>query len=602
MPCVRGRDFDAEDFGDDDDLIALERADALLDNRDPSQAEAVVAARRAAEQERRRREAQLEKIRIASEKRKRVFRRRLLVVVVAVVALGSAAVPASIALKREIERNNAARKGLDDERMSAVAAGFKDEKDFFDVPSAGVKVQVPRSTCSAVLAVAEGRPGKAAVRIERKQGEPVESPEGIAWCSCEPEEVLIRGGDPNAPRTSIRWISAPMGEVGGAEVLRVNPPHGFKVVSDGTGMACADSAFDLWSQHAGHGDIDPLAKDRKGLTEALVAEGMEAVGLLRAGRAFGVVRSAQGYCYLVIPDGPGSSLTLREQDGRRIAEEAAGAFGWCSSTGGEVYSIWPATPGGPPVLVLRAPANRIGGVTGVHEMALRRGAGAFRAHLSEDDLEPDVNAALVASTVNEATITRADAGGLPEKQGALVTAFALLRDGAYLPDAAPRVPYACFPPYEVKADAQAFTCWQAIPQRWRTEGKPKHQAAAQGPMPFWMAVLAGVGDPGAVEAGAKLLSFARRMTLMGFEPTTIEGVRDTASGAVVSGRAGLVDTVGVGITATRPWIHPLTDGDPWSLDGAVHIVRVPEGKTITLRATSPLGANAAARRVVVWRR
>lgn len=599
---VRGRDFGADDFGDDDDLVALERADALLDNRDPEQAEAVVAARRAAEAEQRRREAQLEKVRAAGEKRKKVFRRRLLVVGVTVAVLGAAAVPVSRALIKEMARNEAAKKGLDAVTAPAMPLGFKERKDFIDVPPAGVKLQIPRATCSAVVAVAEGQSGTVPLRLERAHSQPLDTQDGLIWCSCEAEEVLARVPQDGGKRSSIAWIAAPMGEVGGAELLGHQSVRSFHVVTDGSGMACADSAFDLWSQRAGHGELDPLPKDRKGIAGASVRDGMEPVGLLASGRAFGVIRSAQGYCYLAVPEAPGATMTLREQDGKRIAEDASGGFGWCSHAASEIYSVWPTVRDGPPVAVLRAPADRIGGLTGVHEMATRRGVGLFHGHLGESDIDADVRAALVAASVNDKTITAADASGLPETQGVLVAAFALLRDGAYLPDAVPRVPYACLPPYELKADVQAYSCWQARPQRWRTEGKPKHQAAAQGPTPFWMPVLGDLDDPGAVEAGAKLLTFARRMTLMGFEPTTIEGVRDNASGAVISGRSGLVDTVAVGITRTRPWIHPLSDGKPWSIDGDVRILQVPEGKTVTVRAPAGLGGDAAARRVVVWRR
>ncbi len=600
--AVRGRDFGPDDFGEDDDLVALERAEALLDHRDPDQAEALVAARRAAEEESKRREAQIEKLQLATRHKRKVFRRRLLVVGVTVAVLGLAAIPAGKALMHELARNEAAMRAVDAVARPAMAQGFKDRKDFINVPQAGVKLQIPRATCSAVIAVTEGQPGAAPVRIERAHGSPFESKQGIIWCSCEAEEVLARVSDNSGRRASLTWISSPMGDVGGAEALTFAKVAGFTVVSDGTGMACADPAFDLWSRRPSHGELAALPKDRKGITASAVAEGMEAVGMVPTGQAFGVVHSAQGYCYLVIPEALGSTMTVREQDGTRIATEAPGAFGWCSHAADQIYSVWPTGSESPAALVFRAQADRVGGLTGIHELALRRGAVAFRGHLGEDDLEPDVKATLIASSVNDATITVADAAGLPEKQGMLVTAFSLLRDGAYLPDAVPLVPYACFPRYEPKVEEQAYSCWQARVQRWRTEGKPKRQAAAQGPTPFWMSVLADVGDQGAVEAGAKLLTFARRMRLMGFEPTTVEGVRDTATGAVISGRHGQVDTVAVGITSTGPWVHPLTDARPWSLDGDIRIVQIPEGKTMTLHASVPLGGNASARRVVVWRR
>ena len=593
MPAVQGKDFDEDDF---DDGVGASPGDP-----EQARAQEPAEARRASEEERRRREAQIQQFRADTEQKKRSRRRRMLIAGVGVVVIGAAAVPVWRFSTATVSRAKADRDALNAPSVPAEAIGFKSPKDFIDVPPDGVNLDVPRATCSAVVGIADGSSNRRRIRIEHKSGAAIEADGGIIWCDCEHEDVSVRFVGAPAARTSLRWMRAPMSSVGGAEVMTFQPVDGFTVASDGTGMACADAAFATWASRPGHGDWDPLPKDRAGLAAKIVREGLEPVGLIPASRRYAAVRSERGYCYLVLADGAGL-LSLRESDGHRLVSDTAAAIGWCSHAVDELYSLWQSKANGADALVFRAPAARVGGLTGIHEAALRRGIKTFAGHLGEDDLAADATAALLALSIVEGAILKSDAAGLPEKPGMLVAGFSLLESGAYLPDAAPHIPAGCFPPFDPGAEAQAYTCLQARPQRWRTDGKEKRQAAALGPMPFWMSVLGNASDDAAMQAGARLLAFSRRMTLLGFEPTTVEGVRDSAGGAVITGRPGTPDTVAVGITVEKPWIHPLTDGAAWSIDGELRVIKVPEGKTTTMHTAGGMPGNAEGRRVVVWRK
>ena len=596
MPAVQDMDFDN---------------DAGASRIEPEQARAqeLAAARQAADEENQRREPELQQLRAAKEQQKRARRRKMMVAGVVSALLGAAAVPVWRFRTAMAARAKADRDAFSGASKPAEDFGFKNAKDFIDVPPDGVTLDVPPATCSAVVGLAEEYWNRNGIRVEHKSGAVIEAEGGVIWCDCEREEVKVRFVDAPAGHTSLRWMSVPMSSVGGAEVMKFQAVEGFTMAREDPGMACADAAFAAWAAQPGHADLEPFPKDRPGLAAKLVQDGFEPAGMIPRSRQFATVRSARGYCYLVLNDGNGC-LEMRESDGHRLAPTCAPAIGWCSHVGDELYSLWQSQMfsmsgidyGKPNALVFRAPAVRVGGLAGIREAALRQGIKVrFAGHLGEDDLALDATAALRALSIADEVIVRSDAAGLPEKPGMLVASFSLLQSGAYVPNADPHVPAGCFPPFDAKADAQAYSCLQARPQGWRTAGKEKRQAAALGPMPFWMSVLANASDDAAMQAGAQLLAFARRMTLLGFGPPTVEDAGGTSSRVMITGRTGTPETVAVGITVERPWIHPLTDGPAWTLEGDLRVLGLPEGKTVTLHLGG-MPKKAEGRRVVVWRK
>ena len=150
---------------------------------------------------------------------------------------------------------------------------------------------------------------------------------------------------------------------------------------------------------------------------------------------------------------------------------------------------------------------------------------------------------------------------------------------------------------------QTYVCVQARPQRWRREGSVDTQGAAEGRLPFWLSMLADMKEQRSLRAVAEMLVFSRRMTLLGFEPTTHDGVKDSAMGGEILGRPEKTEALAVGLSKRPPWFHPLTHRSAWKLDGDLPIVKVKLGESVKVRSvTGSLGGNPNDRRVVVWRR
>jgi len=481
--------------------------------------------------------------------------------------------------------------------------GFEQQAEWLDVPPVGVVFEVPRNTCSAVLGVAENENQKLPIQVARPGLEPVSHQGGLVWCSCDKEQVTASVVDPGNKRVALRWLNTKMGNVGGIEVLMSHATPAFRVVDDPRAYGCADAAFSLWAQSAGNANLSALDDRFSQALEPLQRELLRPRGLFETDKRFGVISARAPYCYLLLPFGEKAAVTLRNAEGRRVLEDSQDAIGWCTYNKTRAYSVWRKTLGPPRMLVLEADAARIGGVVGLKEAALRHGAKRVSTLLEPEDLLPDAVAALMASGVTEDALVRGESKGLPGNPNSRVVAFSLYDTSSFLPDVAPRVPLACNPSPTSGPSLQTYVCVQAQPQRWRREGSEKTQGAAEGRLPFWLSLLAPVKDDRALEAMATMLAFSRRMTLLGFEPTTIEGVKDSATGGDVYGRPEKTEALAVALTTRPPWIHPLTKAGPWKLDGDLPIFPVEPGKSVRLRSIyGYLAPSPNDRRVIVWRR
>lgn len=68
------------------------------------------------------------------------------------------------------------------------------------------------------------------------------------------------------------------------------------------------------------------------------------------------------------------------------------------------------------------------------------------------------------------------------------------------------------------------------------------------------------------------------------------------------GRTGEDAIVAVGVAPVEPFVYPLSDGPPWTLDDAPHIVPVKPLEKVTLHAMVKVLPPKAARRTVIFRR
>jgi hypothetical protein len=595
---------DSDDFGGfDDDLIEIERASAILHQRDPSQAAEVVNELRARREEELRREEAARKIREIAAKRRSVRRKRLAIVAGVVLAVGIAAVPLTRAVMHEAARAKSLQEILTEASLPVKHLRFGVEAEWLDVPPAGVAFEVPRNTCSILVGVAEGEHGVLAVRLARQGLDPVEHKGGLIWCSCDKEQATASFVTPGSKRVALRWLNAKMGTVGGIEVLTSKEIPSFRVLDDPRAYGCADAAFSVWAQAAGNASLSPLDERFSQALEALKRELFVPMGILKTDQRFGVVSSRAQRCYLVLPFGEKAPVTLRNAEGRRVIEDSQDAMGWCTYKSDRAYSVWRKNPGPPQMLVLEADAKRIGGVAGLKEAAMRHGAKRVATLLEHEDLQADALAALVASGVSEEAVTQGESTGLPGKPNSRAVAFSLYDTSSFLPDVSPRVPVACDPKPLPGHSLQAYVCVQAQPQKWRREGSVETQGAAEGRLPFWLSLLADSNDERVLPAMATMLAFSRRMTLLGFEPTTIDGVKDSAIGGEVLGRPEKTEALSVGLTRRPPWIHPLTHGPVWKLDGDLPIISVKMGESVRVRSVhGSLTPTPQERRVIVWRR
>lgn len=586
----------------EEDLLEfeLEPASEMPDPCVPTVAADFVAARSSAQAEQQAREQRAAEIQAAKRKMVRRRRVRIGVAVAAVVAIGVAAIPLGFGVLDEARYAEAFRSRLDQAQQAAAQLGFVPEREWFDVGKERLTISVPRYSCSALVAVTEQ--GEAApIALQRAQQDGLEANEGLVWCSCDAEQVTVSVVIPAESRVALRWLSASMPDVGGPDVLGTTPISGFTVIADAADRTCADQAFAVWASVPGRGAMAELKTDRAGIGRRLLAEGLAPMGVFTADKRFAVVRTEPDTCYLAVPEASGATLTLRNAKGEPLVNGTSNTIGWCVYTGTSFFSLWREQVGVADVVVVRAAADRVGGLTGLQELGSRH-AGAVDLALDADKLSRDALAALRASNVLPNTIQVGDDTGLPAKLGQNVVAFAMRERGSFLPEVSPPVSIACSPNVAQHAPLRAYVCAQSREQQWQADGHDSEQGAAQGAYPFWLTVLSDTKNPESLRAVARMLAFARRMTLLGFEPTTSDGVKDTASGAILTGRPGKPENVAVGLTQQPPFIHPLTDGKPWTIDGDIHVIEVPEGKRRTVNAARSLGANAAARRVVVWRR
>jgi hypothetical protein len=588
----------------EEQLIEVARAEALLNQRDPDQAARVVRAQfthQGTEGERRQRAAVVDS---AVRKGARARRKRRLRVAVTAAVVIAAAIPLGRLLLQENDRAGVIEVGLGTLAKPAAQLGFREQKSWLDVPAAGISFAMPADTCATLVAVREGASEALPLEIDRENATRISAPGGVMWCGCEAEKVTVTipGAGTGGPRHALRWMSAAVGTVGGVDVLTTQSTAPYRLVVDAAARACADAGFRTWAELRGHGDVGALEARRAGVATELAADGFEGAGLLTPEQRFGVVRAEKGRCYLAAPEAGPSEVTLRAPDGARLVGGAKGAVAWCAHAADGVFSLWRAEKATAPVVLMSAPADRVGGVTGVRAAARRHGLREVQVALLPEDLAKDARASLAAATVAPTSIDESDPTGLPGKSEHSVVAFALREKVAMLPEVRPVVPTGCQPELEATAPLRTFLCAETRAQVWHPGGDARQQGAAEGPLPYWLGIFGGATDEGALRAAATLMLFAQRMTLLGYEPTTSDGVKDSPEGGVLSGWVGKGDVVAVGISRAKPWMVPLTDGPAWTLEGPLRVLQIAVGATKTVRGAARLAADPKDRRVVAWRR
>jgi hypothetical protein len=582
---------DPENFAE---LVAIERASAQMHGRDPEYAEETVRERLRQAEENAERDA-----RNAAEKeaaRKWQARRKYVIGagVVGGLALIVGLTLGARALMAMMARSDAFGVVLDEASIPLKSLGLEKREDFTDADPSRTTLSVPAGTCSAVIGVVQGSAVPVALAVVR----PIGTSRGAGphlWCACGEEEVTVSFSENPVGQVAVRWLTGAFDRVGGSMVLgHVKPDNGqLNVVPDDAN--CAFEAAAEWAKRQGHG-VPTTANESE---QARLPEGMTSLGTLPASQPFVSLPAADDICRLAEPLAEGGALRLRGEDGKLLAE-ANGALGWCVYASSPTLTLW--REGGGSYLVSEAPAARVGGVTGLRELVERRAHGDATVALVGDDLEKDALATLAASDVSQAMSQTASANGLPGETDRRVVVATLRREGSLATADGSAIASTCKPAPQPDATVTSMFCLQAREQPWTGSGPVGSWGAAEAELPTWLWLLKDGGDVEQLKAMASILTLARRLHLAGFEPTTIDGVEKTVWGAAISARKNLRHAVAIGITKKAPWFHPLSDGEPWSLDDEPHLVAMPTEGKLVVKAERMLGFDAASRDVVVWRR
>lgn len=571
------------------ELAEVERAIAVLEGRDPDLAVGVACEKQRAAERRDELTAYLRATRkeLARAKRKARIRKAALAAGgVVLVGLGVRAAPT--VRERFAEQSHAA----------AAAARIAEPLEH-----AGLRVlaehegpsprtfALPADTC--VVAVASTHDAPARVQVERPIG-PQVGKAIAAFCTCGPESATISASAEGA--VALRVLAAPAEVIGGVDRLAGIDPvsgHGIAEIPD---RACAERHLDAWVA------ASPAASAPESLNDeerALAREGLVPVARTMGRRPFVAVPPAKASCYVARSREPSDDLVLRLAGGERPVRAREAGLGFCAA-GLEGASVWREGTGD--VSLFAIPLDRSGGLVGLREAADRAGF-AIAAWTPPDDRELDARTTLTAS-------------GLPPDDAA---PFHAADEGAPVFVAISTGPEATFAANDVRPGASCLpmpaigmtqaACIEARPGTLAATGLPAARAAAR--KPFWLSVSSTSPDE-QIRRALELFAFSRRMRRLGFEMTSVVGVERTPDGASVTGRSGEKEIVAAAVADASPWFFPLTDGDPWDMDGEPRIVAVRPGESVNLvPAAAPSGADgkvstSALRgkryEVLVWRR
>jgi hypothetical protein len=458
-----------------------------------------------------------------------------------------------------------------------------------------LEVDVPGASCFVAIATGD------ATVLAREGATSVQAKGSVGWCACSPGHTNLEASTAGGADIGVALLRIDAQATGGA-LGRPWVDLAPGAWGEG-GDECADAALDGWiaDGRAPRPFLEPLpledrwfAADKR--RAALRRQGFRVMGSVAPERPFGAVAGNAGDCMLAV-GAAGESLSLRATGGARLVAHEAGALAWCDSRA-TTATVW--HDGGGRVVVLAAPAARVGGLLGVRECADAAGfpVAPEAAWLRDEDLAWEAEVVLQASG-----LAGVKSGGLPGEPGAAdgaITALVSSRSGrvAAMPTS---VAVACDPtPYSGTALHESVCATPAPVAWWRTGDGAA--SAARAPVPFWLSALEPHHEADAIARVPELLTLARRLGRDGFEPTMLEGVTELPDGVRVVGRAAEDAVVAVGVAPRQPWVFPYTDRVPWDLGDAPRVIALQPGASVKLVSIPPSDSPLEKRRTIVFRR
>ena len=441
--------------------------------------------------------------------------------------------------------------------------------------------ELPATKGTCYVAVGAAADGAPALRLQRGFNG-VEARGSVGFCACadEPFKVTASGKEPLA----LRILTASAASLGGADLFTSRPVRPATVVPETVDRVCAEDAIDEWIRAR-----SPTPAPAPSPVEAkLAAFGARYVTSAGPGDAFAVVPPTAETCFVALERDATEPLALRLPGGTRPAQSKKGALVFCTKVPRSL-SVW--RTGRSRVTVFAAPAPRVGGALGMRDLAERAGAQAPTTWVPADELAYDAAATMAASGMSPSLFLEVSALGRAQ-----VVAFSTDARSTIVIDASD--PGTVCRPATTLGSMQAL-CLETRAGAWAPlTGLPAGSLAAQ--RPSWMPA-SGVFDRPRLERMLDVLSFARRMTLAGFELVTFGGAHATPTGARITGRSGEKEVVALALGSQAPWVLPLSDGAPWTLDELPRVVPLTPGQSVDLAAT-PRGVSIGQRELLVWRR
>jgi hypothetical protein len=420
----------------------------------------------------------------------------------------------------------------------------------------------------------------------------------VAWCACGASSATVDVGEAGPVGLAILRVDAR--ELGG-RLARAWTPFTPGAWGAG-GESCENAALDGWI--ADHrwpmASVDTSWMEASPARPVLRRAGFRVVSGIDAAQPFGVVDAKASDCMLAIARDD-VELSLRAAGAVWRIQGARKLMAWCTSTDVSA-SVW--RPGASPVVVVAAPAARIGGLLGLQECAEAGGLhlAAQATWIDPDDLAWDAASLLRASTSLEATPY-----SLPTEPGTAdgrILAVSLAA-GTKLASDPPSVPFACDPPLAESAGAHGSICALAGPASWWHRGEGE-VGAARSALPVWLSTLESRREVDAMARIPEMLALARRLGRERFEATLLEGVTELPDGVRVIGRAGEDAIVAVGLDPAPPWTSPyFAPGPgvaPWDLGDEPRVLPLAPGQTVKLVSYTERRTPIEKRRTVVFRR
>jgi hypothetical protein len=491
---------------------------------------------------------------------------------------------------RLVARARAIRAALDHDEAPFVTNGWVEVTSNQLTASRALEADLPGSSCFVAVATTDAklraRAGATAMEAARSAG----------WCACSPAHVTVEAPATEGEHVGLAVMRIDARVIGGplARPWVELSPAGWGAGGDECAEATVEGwiADGRWPRPAVDDTWFAAAPARASLRRA----GFHVVSGVQARRPFGVVDTAAGDCVLAIGTGD-DGLSVLAAGGARLIARASGALAWCDASGART-TVW--REGSSPVVVLAAPAARVGGLLGTRECAEVAGihVAPDATWMRDTDLAWDAASLLRASTLS-GVVT----GPLPTEPGSAdgrVVALALSPAAQVAVEPA-GVAVACDPPLDGSPRPLESVCAQAAPVAWwrRTDAPA---AAARAPLPFWLSSLEPHREADALALVPEFLALARRLARDGFEPSVLEGVTELKDGVRVVGRAGEDAIVAIGIGPSPPWTFPYTDGVAWDLEDAPRVIELQPGTAVKLTSTPSPNAPLDKRRTVVFRR